>query len=135
MTLEGIAADAGALLAAPYSTTPCIAYWARSTTSDPDDEARDAGIDLEQRTASRDFTLDLGELRVVVAAARAELVFDRARATIIDGEGTRSRREEILLQPGDRVVVRGTLTRQTDAPFRATAQLSGRVTVVLDAWR
>jgi hypothetical protein len=139
VTLIGTAGEAGELLTAPYSKRPCIAYWARKVAADSEDNSRDAGTDSEQRAASCDFALDLGEVRVLVTAADAHLAFDRHLGEVVSNAGDsleiepvapaqrgrdRDRDEEILLRPGECVVVRGMLVRGAgDAPYRATARI------------
>lgn len=125
VTLEGVATAAGELLAAPYSETRCIAYWARSVMADSENDSHDAGLDSAQRMACIDFTLEVDGVRVHVTSMRAQLVFDRGQAEIVSGAGTHDRREEILLRAGERVVVRGILVREANR-----AQL-GRATIAL----
>lgn len=137
VTLIGTAGEVGELLTAPYSKRRCIAYWARKVASDSEDDSRDAGTDAEQRAASCDFALDVGEVRVLVAATDANLAFDRSLGEVVSIAGDslqiepaaptqrgRDRDEEIVLRPGERVVVRGLLVRGAgDAPYRATARI------------
>ena len=147
VTLVGVAGEAGKLLTAPYSRRPCIAYWARTVAADTEDSSQDAGTDSEQRAASCDFALDAGEVRVLITARDANLAFDRSRGEIVrftndtlqidpvtPAHRGQDRNEEILLRPGERVVVRGLLVRGAgDAPYRATARIvpaRGRPVVV-----
>lgn len=133
VTLAGIAAEAGQQLAAPYSKRPCLAFWARAVPSDPDDDSRDAGVDAEQRAASCDFAIDVGDAHVLVEGRDAYLAFDRTLGETVAGGP--HRREEILLRAGERVVVRGMLIRANDGPYRASARLVGgrRMAIVLGA--
>jgi hypothetical protein len=140
VTLVGIAREAQDLLTAPYSKRPCVAYWARTVTADTEDESRDAGTDAEQRAASCDFALDVGGMRLMVSAGDAYLAFERSLGEVVTFSGEslaiemlasshrgRERQEEIVLRPGDRVVVRGMLVRGTsDAPYRSAARISGK---------
>jgi hypothetical protein len=137
VTLVGTAGEVGELLTAPYSKRRCIAYWARKVAADSEDDSRDAGTDSEQRAASCDFALDVGEVRVLVTAADANLAFDRSLGEVVSITGDslqiepvapaqhgRDRDEEIVLRAGERVVVRGMLVRGAgDAPYRATARI------------
>jgi hypothetical protein len=137
VTLVGVAGEAAELLTAPYSNRPCIAYWARAVAADTDDSSQDAGTDSEQRAGSCDFALDAGEVRAVVTARDANLAFDRSLGEVVsfsrDGiqiepvmpsHRGQDRKEEILLRPGERVVVRGLLVRgASDAPYRTTARI------------
>lgn len=137
VALVGTAGELGELLTAPYSKRRCIAYWARKVAADAEDDSRDAGTDSEQHTASCDFTLDVGEVRVLVTAADAKLAFDRSLGEVVSISGDslqiepvapaphgRDRDEEILLRPGERVVVRGMLVRGAGAaPYRAAARI------------
>jgi hypothetical protein len=139
VTLVGVAAETGEVLTAPYSKRSCVAYWARKVAPDNEDDSRDAGTDSEQRAASCDFALDVGEVRMLVRAGDAYLAFDRSLGEVVSftndavqiepvtrAHQGRDRQEEILLRPGDRVVVRGMLVRGTsDGPYRATARIVG----------
>lgn len=151
VTLVGIASEAQDLLTAPYSKRPCVAYWARTVTADTEDDSRDAGTDAEQRAASCDFALDVGSVRVMVSAGDAYLAFDRSRGEVVTLSGEslaierrasshrgHDRHEEIVLRPGERVVVSGMLVHGTgDAPYRSAARICGArgraVAIVLDA--
>jgi hypothetical protein len=98
--------------------------------ADTEDHSHDAGTDSEQRAASCDFALDVGEVRVLVTAGDTKLAFDRRLGEVVSFSSDRlqiepvtpahrgrDRDEEILLRPGERVVVRGTLVRGAgDAP-------------------
>lgn len=151
VTLVGIASEARDLLKAPYSKRPCVAYWARTVTTDTEDASRDAGTDAEQRAASCNFALDVGGVRLMVSAEDAYLAFDRNLGEVVTLSGEslaverrasshrgHDRQEEIVLRPGERVVVRGMLVRGTgDAPYRSAARITGgrgrAVAIVLDA--
>jgi hypothetical protein len=124
VTLIGVAGETSELLTAPYSRRPCIAYWARAVTADPENDSYDAGTDSEQRAASCDFALDVGDERVLVAANDAKLAFDRSLGGVVsfaddvlqvepatNEHRGRDRNEAILLRPGERVIVRGQLMR------------------------
>jgi len=138
VTLIGVAGETGELLTAPYSRRSCIAYWARAVTADPENDSYDAGTDSEQRAASCDFALDVGDERVLVAASDAKLAFDRSLGEVVSfandvlqvepatsAHRGRDRNEEVLLRPGERVVVRGQLVREArDAPYRSTATIA-----------
>jgi hypothetical protein len=138
VTLIGVAGETGELLTAPYSRRSCIAYWARAVTADPENDSYDAGTDSEQRAASCDFALNVGDERVLVAASDAKLAFDRRCGEVVSfandvlqvepatsAQRGRDRNEEILLRPGERVVVRGQLVRGArDTPYRSTATLA-----------
>jgi hypothetical protein len=107
-------------------------------TADPENDSYDAGTDSEQRAASCDFALDVGDERVLVAASDAKLAFDRSLGEVVSfasdvlqvepatsAHRGRDRNEEILLRPGERVVVRGQLVRGArDAPYRSTATIA-----------
>ena len=153
VTLVGIASQAGDTLAAPYSERRCIAYWARAVLGDPEDDSHDAGTDSEQWSAACDFALDVGGVRVLVTARNAYLAFDRSLGEVVDwNDGSLhvepitpahrggDRHEEILLLPGERVVVQGMLVHGgSHAPYRAAMELVSargrRVAIALSAMR
>lgn len=149
VTLAGVVGEAAELLTAPYSERRCVAYWARIVGPDEDD-SYDELIDSEQRAASCDFALDVGEVRVLVTVGDAYLAFDRSlgeAVLFVDGATQiepvsrahrgQYRREEILLRPGERAVVRGMFLRGGgDAPYRGAARIvpgRGRVAIALGA--
>lgn len=137
VTLVGVAAEAGELLSAPYSKRACVAYWARAVSADTEDDTRDAGTDSEQYAESCDFALEVGDVRLLVAGADAELAFDRNNGEVVLSTADavqvervsrahrgRDRNEEIILRVGERVVVRGMLVRDgSGTPYRATARI------------
>lgn len=137
VTLIGIAGEAGPLLAAPYSQRACIAYWSRIVTPDSDDESKDDFLDHENKREICDFAIDVGSERVFVEAAQAYFAFDRAHSEIvrrdkqrtcvpaIPANRTPTRFEEVIIRPGDRVVVRGIfMSEGGDNPFRRSFRLT-----------
>lgn len=137
VTLVGVVAELAEVLTAPYSKRRCVAYWARAVAADSEDDSRDAGTDSEQLVASCDFVIDVGEQRLLVTAGNANLAFDRSLGEVVSftndalqiepvtpSHNGRDRQEEILLRPGERVVVRGMLVRgANDAPYRVAARI------------
>jgi len=137
VTLIGTAAEAGNTLVAPYSKRTCVAYWSRAVLESESLFKSDDALDFGQSEASCDFALDCDGERILVKAESAKLAFDYSLGEIVSFENGetrieavgrqhrgKSREQEIVLRPGDRVVVRGHLVRgPTDGPFRAVAQI------------